>query len=598
MQKGLSGTGNQRRFTLQRKLFLIFFMVILVPLTTSTVLLFRQTTRIAVEGIGSSYVTRLDFFSNKMRLTVDRLYQDMLNIAVDRTVKDMLRSPIELSEQSYLDAFGYLTPVTYNVMVKDNMVHSIHIFSSRCNWMFGNTRHSRRLFLEDLENLDWVRNARAAGRTSRLVLSTSVSDTGSDGEPVIAQYIPLRDEKNSEVYAYLSVNLDITAVRTLLAQEFYTERPRNILIVDGDGNLLSEYPSPVGADALEQLVAAADGAPTGYYVDRVDGERYLITHGYIPAYQWKVLVLTPYREVSGQMSVVTNFAITVFLLALLLSIVIAYVLSVNLLSPLTKLFDAMRQVKEGNLGVTIDERRSDEIGLLYDGFNDMTLSLETLMQDLYQEELAKKDIQLKMMSYQINAHFLYNTLDAIHWIARINNVPKISALVSALANYFRITLSEGKDVIPLSQVVTLAQNYMDIYAIKSDFEVDFTVDIPPELHSLRTLKYIFQPLLENAVNHGIERKGADGAVSLKCRRIGDDLLFAVTDTGAGISPDKLAELQGILRGEETEECGSFALRNINLQIKLYYGPVYGMEIESVLGEYTAVTVRVPAVGDR
>jgi two-component system sensor histidine kinase YesM len=225
----------------------------------------------------------------------------------------------------------------------------------------------------------------------------------------------------------------------------------------------------------------------------------------------------------------------------------------------------------------------------------MSGNLKAMMERSWQDELAKRDIQLKMMGYQINAHFLYNTLDTIHWIASMNKVPRISSLVASLVSYFRITLSEGKDVITVKKVIELAKNYLDIYTIKSDYHVDFRVDIDPSLHEYRTLKYIFQPLLENALNHGIEKKAADGELVLGCRPHGEDLLFTITDTGAGIPEEKLKDIQNALMNSEFGGTGNFALRNINLQIKIFFGSQYGLEIDSVYGEGTAVKVKVPAV---
>jgi two-component system sensor histidine kinase YesM len=177
----------------------------------------------------------------------------------------------------------------------------------------------------------------------------------------------------------------------------------------------------------------------------------------------------------------------------------------------------------------------------------------------------------------------------------MNNVPKITSLVASLVSYFRITLSEGKDVITIKKVIELAENYLNIYIIKSDYHVDFRVDIDPALREYRTLKYIFQPLLENALNHGIEKKAADGELVLGCRLQGEDLFFTVTETGAGIPEEKLKDIQNTLMNSDFGGTGNFALRNINLQIKIFFGNQYGLEIDSVYGKGTTVTVRVPAL---
>ncbi|MDR1899590.1 MAG: histidine kinase [Treponema sp.] len=584
------------RVTLRRQLFLLFSAVTLLPLVLCAVLLYRRSITIIEENIGATFTARLDYFSSRFNTVAGRFYQDLLNLAVDRTIRQIMFYPMDITGEGYSDKYEYLSRNTRNVIFTDNMIHSIQVYSMRGNWLFVINSSISNLYTGYLGDLEWVKNA-VSRSGERMVLSASVSaGARTDGEEVISLFIPIRDFSSHTLSGYISINLDIEALKNQLYTAFRREQPRNIVMIDSRGKMISEHRSPVTAQFLEEMdrLIGKNGA-SGYYTTTMNSEVLLVTYTYLPVYKWRTLILIPYDQVNNQIGIISNFVIIIIALFALLYICIAYILSRKLLNPLKILFKAMGEVKEGKIGLTIPGRRGDEIGLLYDGFNEMSKNLKAMMERSYQDELAKRDIQLKMMGYQINAHFLYNTLDTIHWIASINKVPKITSLVASLVSYFRITLSEGKDIITIQKVVELAENYLNIYTIKSDYHVDFKVDIDPSLYQYRTLKYIFQPLLENALSHGIEKKAADGELVLGCRLRGEDLFFTVADTGVGIPEEKLKDIQNTLMNSEFKGTGNFALRNINLQIKIFFGGQYGLEIDSVYGKGATVTIRVPAI---
>jgi two-component system sensor histidine kinase YesM len=570
--------------------------VTLVPLVLCAVLLYRRSIVTIEENIGATFTARLDYFSDRFGMVAERFYQDLLNLAVDRTIRQIMFYPMDVTHEGYAEKYVYLSRSTRNVIFTDNMIHSIYVYSVRGNWLFVNDNVSSNLYTGYLGDLEWVKNA-VSRLGERIVLSASVSTSSMvNAKEVVSLFVPIRDISSHMLSGYISVNLDTEVLKTQLYTAFQREQPRNIIIIDSRGKMLSEYGLPVTIQFLEEMDRQIGKSKTsGYYTTTINNEVLLVVHTHFSAYNWKTLVLIPYSKVNNQIGIISNFVIMIIVFFALLYIWIAYILSRKLLNPLKVLFRAMEEIRGEKIGFTIPGKRNDEIGLLYDGFNEMSKNLKIMMERSYQDELAKRDIQLKMMGYQINAHFLYNTLDTIHWIASMNKVPKITSLVSSLVSYFRITLSEGKDMITIKKVIELAENYLNIYIIKSDYHVDFRVDIDSSLYEYRTLKYIFQPLLENALGHGIEKKAAEGELVLGCRLQGEDLLFIVTDTGAGISEEKLREIQGVLVKSEMGKIGNFALRNINLQIKMFFGNQYGLEIDSVYGEGTTVKVRVPAI---
>jgi two-component system sensor histidine kinase YesM len=389
--------------------------VILIPLVLCAVLLYWRSIAVIEENIGATFAARLDYFSSRFDVIAQRFYQDLLNLAVDRTVRQIMFYPMNVTDEGYSDKYEYLSRSTRNVIFTDNMIHSIQVYSVRGNWLFVNRSTSSNLYSSYLGDLEWVKNA--VGRTGeRMVLSASVSASMKmNAEEVVSLFIPVRDFSSHMLSGYISINLYIDALKNQIHTAFQQEQPINIIMIDSRGKTISEYDLPERIRFLEEMDRKIGGNQvSGYYTTTINNEVMLLVHTRLSAYNWKVLVLIPYNKVNNQIGIISNFVIIIIALFALIYIWIAYILSRNLLNPLKVLLRAMGEIKEGRIGLVIPGRRNDEIGLLYDGFNEMSENLKAMMERSYQDELAKRDIQLKMMGYQINAHFLYNTLDTIH----------------------------------------------------------------------------------------------------------------------------------------------------------------------------------------
>jgi two-component system sensor histidine kinase YesM len=591
------------KLALQKKLFILFSAIIVFPLVFCSVLLYKQSVDIIEKNTGAMQSARLDYFADRFNLIIEKFYQDLLNLAVNKTIQEIIMTPLDVAGDNIQQQRGYLASSTRNVLFTDNMIQSIIVYSRLNDWLFVNSNAASNMYFGNVSVLRWVESAANREHGVFMTVSSSVSPLLKvDGEKVISLFVSLRNA-NQQPLGYISINLDIRGVQGQLTQILQSNNLQSTVVIDRDENIVSTYGPHITPETLHTISAKiTENNHSGYFIDTISKEQYLISYSVIPRYDWKIIVSTPIKQIGYQNRMITNIVFIISAVFIILSLGIAYILSINLLKPLTILFEAMRQIKDGKLSYAIPYTRTDEIGLLYDGFNEMSKNLDTLMEKLYQDELAKKDLQLKMMGYQINAHFLYNTLDVIHWIAQINKVPQITSLVSSLVSYFRITLSEGHDLISIEKVVKLAEDYINIYAIKSEYIVDFIVDIDASFYEYKTLKYIFQPLLENALNHGIEEKAENGIIFFSCERItstqkgvANDLLFTISDSGAGMPPEKLQYLQSMLENNNLNEVGNFALRNINTQIKIYYGNQYGIKIESTPGKGTAVYVRVPVI---
>ena len=215
------------------------------------------------------------------------------------------------------------------------------------------------------------------------------------------------------------------------------------------------------------------------------------------------------------------------------------------------------------------------------------------MNQLIDQEKAKRRAELRILQAQINPHFLYNTLDMLHWMAYDHNDEDMLQLISTLSSFYRISLSRGDEFIPLPRELDHVRYYLEIQKMRFADQFDFTIEASPETQSLLMLKLLLQPLAENAVAHGIKPCPHPCTLSIQARRIGKDVEMKVSDNGVGMDSETLGQLR---RAFDTGKSSlGFGLVNVHQRIRLTYGKDYGLTLDSVSGQGTVVTVRIPAI---
>ena len=279
----------------------------------------------------------------------------------------------------------------------------------------------------------------------------------------------------------------------------------------------------------------------------------------------------------------------VTILICIFAAVLAYFITSGMVSGrIERLTCLMQEVQEGSMDMQVGSDDRDEIGMLYRGFGSMMKRIRTLINEVYLGKITQKEAELKTLQAQINPHFLYNTLSLINWKALAAGEEDISRMTLAMSTFYRTALNRGRNVLQVEAELSNTRAYLEIQSMLHDGDFDYEIEVQPEILQCESLNLILQPLVENAIHHGIEEK-TDGRGKISVRGWKEDncVWFMVEDNGVGME-QKVADK--IL----TMESKGYGVRNVDERIRLCYGEKYAMKVESVVGKGTKMTIHFPA----
>jgi len=313
---------------------------------------------------------------------------------------------------------------------------------------------------------------------------------------------------------------------------------------------------------------------------------------------WKTVGVFSLNDTLKEVTQVRNFSIAISIVTLLFGMGAAIIFTNSIVKPVGRLKLLMKKAEAGDLNVHFDSPSQDEIAELGKSFNNMIGELRNLMDMVYKEQKGKREAELRVLQEQIKPHFLYNTLDTIQWMAIEEKNDEIVKMIAALTNLFRIGLNKGKEMVSVKEEMEHIRSYLIIQKARYEEKLEYEITVEKEIENLLVLKLILQPLVENAIYHGIKAQRGVGRIRISAGQEEDKIVFTVSDNGVGISPKRLEELRDLfVDGIPLTGKSGYGSFNINERIKLTFGQDYGLHIRSKEGEGTTVEIWHPIIGE-
>lgn len=425
-----------------------------------------------------------------------------------------------------------------------------------------------------------------------------------DSEQVVSIMTTIKQRITHEVIGFIVIDLDAETVHRFI-REAMDGHAGMFYVADAAGKPLFAADALGERDGMFPLQAATGprlNRESGSFVENGQGGRILVSYATSADTGWKMIGMAPLRDIVRDAREIRRLIFVSVGLSIVFTIVLYGFVTARLTRPIQILKHKMRKAASGFLEVKVNPAGRDELADLGNSFNSMIEQIKMLMQRSIREREQIQKAELRTLQAQINPHFLYNSLDSIVWMAEAGKNREVIRLVQALSRFFRISLSQGRDLISVGEEVEHVRNYLVIQEMRYSDILSCEIDVAPELRAVPILKMTLQPIVENALYHGIKNRRGKGLIRISAAAgPGRMLRLSVTDNGVGMGEGKLAELRKLLADPhfpkgESEGGSGYGLLNVQQRLRLFYGSEYGIAIDSTDGSGTCVEVKIPVQG--
>lgn len=580
-----------RNISIKYKFLLLFYIQIIIPLIFIGFTSFYKSS----EVIRNKSINYSQDILKLIELRFNNLSVDM-NVLTSEFLYDNRIYNILKTQNTPDDILGYFSNISdvknfiRQSTLSRNAVQSIAIVTKDRTY-YTYDSHSAKANIEQMIPFDYLFEETKKG----------------NGE--IVWILDKKDNKVENVYITRMINdrdtfeeigLIVILVKKEFLQSIYTdlseEFGKNISILsDKNEEIITESNTEHGL--LPNLHIKNMNTPSGYYIDKKTNS--LVSYVLLENPKWKIVYNISLKNLYHEIDALKQWTFLTLLCSLLILSVLSILTSIDIVTPVYKLIEGMKKVERGEKHKDISLNRNDELGYLSESFNKMSKQIDYLVNRIYAEELTLKEAEIRALQAQINPHFLFNTLESINWMAQLNGVPEISETVSALAKLMDATIGREDKLISIREEFNYIENYITILKTRYEDKLEVIENIEDEILDINIPRLLVQPLVENAVYHGIEKSLKKGQILLKAYKEDNDIIIQVKDNGPGMTVEELElinlKLSNVNKVYEINKKNkkSIGLENVNKRIKLFYGNNYGLKIESKQGEYTSVIITIP-----
>ncbi|MCI3923103.1 sensor histidine kinase [Paenibacillus sp. TRM 82003] len=494
----------------------------------------------------------------------------------------------------YEDYRSNVTPFVDNVLRQNPYIHSLRIFmyNETIPEVYDSFYRVERLgtpnpYATWVESVGRLSGWRGVHPAIVIVRSPSAPEAGG----VFSYYAPIQSFRYSDQVGFLEIEMKQDVMFEVLSA-LPTSGVGDVFVVDAEGAVVSGLPGARGEAGSLEAIGIGDlplHAGSNRVLELAGKPSIVISAPTTESLGLRVVGVFPVEAFTATVRQSARQIAVVLFAALLVLGTIVYVITAALLKRLKLLLRAMKKVKDGALTTSVPVRGNDEFSQIASSFNLMTGRIHELVETVYKIQLMEREAELRALESQVNPHFLYNTLATISWVARKGMTKDIVEISNALAKYYRLMLNKGKREILIKDEIAMVKAYLDIQKFRYEEMFDVVYDIDERVYAFTAAKNLLQPIVENALVHGIEPKRDHGTLIIQAGFVGDMLFYKVIDDGVGMRSDRLRD---ILEGRDVRSSGSgYAMKNIRDRLQGYYGGRHSFEMHSGPGIGTAVAIK-------
>lgn len=589
---------------LKIKIALLCFLLVLLSTGLLGLFFYRHSVTLARESTkiqSTEILTQVsNYFDEKMKQTIGRVY----SIRSDTTFSEMAQHYLINEEpQFYAPALSYFSSVFAEIRYSEPFVSSVLLYTPKSTFYD--------LSLSIPYGMDFTRTSifqKIASLPNASVYWLPFSDQEIYRAPKQSIPLVLRISVNGYQDLLMVINLNEEMIMNyLLAAQ--SEKGIHAAIVDQKGDVVASDHSAEMMEFITNKLKKTSTNSSPNKTVKLSSGTYFVNQVKTKVAPWTIVQLRSEQTLKKQLRGIQGYVLEVVLVFIAISLMLGFWLSAQISRPLSILEKSMQKVRIRQFDVRFDHPYNDEVGKLSRTFNFMIEEIQEQVQSMntyilqlqeekdkvQQKEIQKRRAELNTLISQLTPHFLYNTLDSMKWLAERNDQKEISQMATDLATFFRTTLSKGREMISIKEEFEHVSSYLAIQKLRYGDAFTYELNVEESLFNLMTPKLILQPLVENAIYHGIKRMKGPGVIHISVGISDDRIFFKVVDNGAGIHPYKLTLLRKRLDEKLADPDNGYGLFNVHDRIQLYFGDKYGLEISSVLNENTMMKAWIPQI---
>lgn len=591
----------RKNVNLRTKLLLLFLALTLLPLSLQGVMNYKhfsQTMDRKTEQFTIELVRQINANLNRLlkdfeRLSLLPLYDQMV-LGILGKYNASMGSGTWARSEDYLKMKLYTSGQAYD----RPEIRGIHLISNS-GILFSNLDSLAVKPVWDSRQDDWFAELEDSEGTWRLLPPHEPGYyTGGHEESYISVGRVLRDPGTLQQLGYILIDIRLEAFGQLLSNLNY-EQDAGLMIVDSKQRLLFERTSTGGMSAYDQLLM--QGQLQSYAGNQkvvLDGQPYLYVQHHSSYSGLSVISLTPIAVIQKESGEMLTFTIWFAVLCMAAIAILAVLLSYRITRPLIRLKHHMIRVEQGDFSQRVAHFSSDEFGQMSRGFNRMMEEIHRLFNEVFLLGIQEREAELSALQSQMNPHFIYNTLESINMMAIRQKHAEVSDMVTALGKLLRYTIDKVDRMVPLGEELAFVQSYVRIQQVRYDGKLEVIYDIDETVTECLIPKLMLQPLVENAVYHGIEGQEDGGMIWISALKFDHELLISVRDNGKGMAQAEMDELNEAISRQPAHEAlrchagDSLGLNNIAQRLRLIYGESGSLSIDGSPGQGLVVTISI------
>ena len=587
-----------------QRLLLYFVSIIIISISIVTILTYIQSSK----EIKKQSLAHLNYVVESTRVQIDNLINDVEEITLPLINNNDIKSFLELDSSEQFDKYMLTKSIKKqmnNIILQNKNISTLTVFSSdekiiisENNFLSENIYEHDQNILNQIKTEDKEVNKE---KNKKVTLERSLYNNTF----IISMTKNLNGFKSFNPLGVLRIEIPTNTLGEIW--NISNNKNSNLLIFD-ENNKIIYHPNKeiIGTTLNEDLQHVFSESNENVFIDKWDNEEYIFSYTTSPTTHWTLVAMTPKSIVFSPLAGLNKSVLITIMVSLLIAVFFSVIFTKSIVKPIRKVQIGMKQTEKGKWKKIKRLKGTDEISSLVISYNKMVDKLSTLMEQLYKTELEqhrilfeKQSIELQALQLQINPHFLYNSLETINGYAILHDENEISKMVVALSKMFRYSI-ENLKIVNLGEELKHIKNYLILEEHRFQQKIKVQYEIPEKYYMVDVVKLTLQPLIENAVQHGIKKQLENHLICIKAYEESGNLVIKIKDNGKGIHESRLEEIKNVLKinnmnnGEDNNFIG-IGLLNVHRRIKIIFGQEYGINIISKENKGTTIKVKIPLI---